>query len=132
MGIEEKLDNTMRYLPLFKNVRGRPCLVVGGGPVAQRKIQMLLRARATVTVVAPDATEDISGWNGTGRVVWTKRRFDPGDVKDRILVFSATGDATVDKAVSSAARAVHSHTSPSVVADPGMLSSGQWVVVGEA
>jgi uroporphyrin-III C-methyltransferase/precorrin-2 dehydrogenase/sirohydrochlorin ferrochelatase len=105
MGIEEKLDNTMRYLPLFKNVRGRPCLVVGGGPVAQRKIQMLLRARATVTVVAPDATEDISGWNGTGRVVWTKRRFDPGDVKDRILVFSATGDATVDKAVSSAARA---------------------------
>ena len=38
----------MRYLPLFKNVRGRPCLVVGGGPVAQRKIQMLLRARAAV------------------------------------------------------------------------------------
>ena len=96
----------MRYLPLFKNVRDRPCLVVGGGPVAQRKIQMLLRASAAVTVVAPDATEDIRGWHKAGRIVWTQRPFHPNDVKNRNLVFSATGDAAVDGAVSSAARAV--------------------------
>jgi len=95
----------MRYLPLFKNVRGRPCLVVGGGQVAQRKIRMLLRAKAAVTVVAPDATGDIRGWHKTGRIVWMERGFDPDDVKDRLLVFSATGDTAVDKAVSSAARA---------------------------
>jgi uroporphyrin-III C-methyltransferase/precorrin-2 dehydrogenase/sirohydrochlorin ferrochelatase len=95
----------MHYLPLFKNVDGRACLVVGGGPVAQRKIQMLLRAKAAVTVVAPDATEEIRGWNETGRVVWTERRFHPKDIAGRVLVFSATGNATVDKAVSSAARA---------------------------
>ena len=95
----------MRYLPLFKNVRGSPCLVVGGGPVAQRKIQMLLRAKAAVTVVAPNVTRDICEWSETGRIVWMERRFGPGDVKDRLLVFSATGDAAVDKAVSSAARA---------------------------
>lgn len=95
----------MRYLPLFKNVRDRPCLVVGGGPVAQGKIRMLLRAKAAVTVVAPDITEDIGGWNETGRVVWLKQRFDPRNVKGCTLVFSATGDATVDKAVSAAAKA---------------------------
>ncbi|MDA1324207.1 MAG: bifunctional precorrin-2 dehydrogenase/sirohydrochlorin ferrochelatase, partial [Proteobacteria bacterium] len=95
----------MRYLPLFRNVDGRACLVVGGGPVAQRKIQMLLRAKAAVTVVAPEATEEIRGWNETGRVVWTERRFHPKDIAGRVLVFSATGNATVDKAVSSAARA---------------------------
>ena len=77
----------MRYLPLFKNVDGRACLVVGGGPVAQRKIQMLLRAKAAVTVVAPDATEEIRGWNETGRVVWTERRFHPKDIAGRVLVF---------------------------------------------
>jgi len=94
----------MRYLPLFKNVHGRPCLVVGGGPVAQRKVRMLLRARAAVTVVAPDVTEDIRGWHETGRIVWVERRFDRGDVKNNVLVFSATGDAAADRAVSSAAK----------------------------
>ena len=95
----------MRYLPLFKNVRGRACLVVGGGPVAQRKIQMLLRAKAAVTIVAPDVTDAIRTWQESGRIVWKDRRFDPTDVRDRTLVFSATGNPTVDKAVSMSARA---------------------------
>jgi uroporphyrin-III C-methyltransferase/precorrin-2 dehydrogenase/sirohydrochlorin ferrochelatase len=95
----------MRYLPLFRNVCDRPCLVVGGGPVAQRKVQMLLRAKAAVTVIAPDATDRIRGWGKSGRITWKDRCFDRGDVTNRLLVISATGDATVDKAVSSAARA---------------------------
>lgn len=95
----------MRYLPLFRNVRERPCLVVGGGPVAQRKVRMLLRAGAAVTVIAPDATDDIRGLHDTGRLVWHERRFDDADVRGSVLAFSATGDAEVDRAVSQAARA---------------------------
>jgi uroporphyrin-III C-methyltransferase/precorrin-2 dehydrogenase/sirohydrochlorin ferrochelatase len=96
---------TMQYLPLFKNVRQRPCVVVGGGPVAERKIRMLLRAKAAVTVVAPNTTADIHLWSESGRVVWTKRHFQPTDALGGTLVISATGDAAVDTAVSEAARA---------------------------
>lgn len=105
VGIEDKRGDPMRYLPLFKNVRRQPCLVVGGGAVAQRKIQMLLRAGAKVTVVSPKATADIRAWHNTGKLIWTERTFQPADVEDRTLVFSATGQTRVDKAVSRAARA---------------------------
>ncbi|HKJ07616.1 MAG TPA: NAD(P)-dependent oxidoreductase, partial [Gammaproteobacteria bacterium] len=43
----------MDYLPLFHSLRGEPCVVVGGGVVAARKVRLLQQAGATVTVVAP-------------------------------------------------------------------------------
>ncbi|MBT3197658.1 MAG: siroheme synthase, partial [Gammaproteobacteria bacterium] len=43
----------MDYLPIFIDLRGRDCLVVGGGEVAARKVQMLLRVGARIEVVAP-------------------------------------------------------------------------------
>ncbi len=44
----------MDFLPIFMDVRDRVCLIVGGGEVAARKVQMLLRAGAKVEVVAPE------------------------------------------------------------------------------
>ena len=73
--ISDEANKTMRYLPLFRNVRGRPCLVVGGGPVAQRKIALLLRARADITVVAPTITAEIRDWYLAGRLAWRDRIF---------------------------------------------------------
>ena len=93
----------MRYLPIFRNVSGRPCLVVGGGPVAQRKAEMLLRAGARVTVVAPHATAALRAWRKSGRIDLIAREFMPDDVSGGALVFAATGRADVDAAVSAAA-----------------------------
>ena len=47
----------MDYLPLYLDLKQRPCLVVGGGEVARRKIELLLRAGATVYIVAPQLGE---------------------------------------------------------------------------
>ena len=44
----------MDFLPIFMNIKGENCLVIGGGKVASRKVFMLLRAGAAVTVVSPD------------------------------------------------------------------------------
>ena len=44
----------MEFLPIFLNVRGQSCLVVGGGDVAARKVELLLKAQASITVVAPE------------------------------------------------------------------------------
>ena len=46
----------MRYYPIFLDLRGRRCTVVGGGRVAERKVQALLRAGANVRVISPAVT----------------------------------------------------------------------------
>ncbi|WP_373508442.1 NAD(P)-dependent oxidoreductase, partial [Thiocapsa sp.] len=46
-------EMTMDFLPIFQDVRGKPCLVVGGGSTAARKVGSLLRAGAAVSIVAP-------------------------------------------------------------------------------
>ncbi len=59
--------------PLFLNLTDRHTLVVGGGPVAERRIRGLLDNRARVTVVSPWATEAIRDWTAAGQVTWQQR-----------------------------------------------------------
>ena len=94
----------MRHLPIFWSVRGSACLVVGGGAVAQRKVHMLVRAGAAVTVIAPRATQVLHAWRRGGRIALFSRPFDTADVDGHVLVFAATGVSEVDAAVSRAAR----------------------------
>ena len=49
----------MQYYPIFLDIKGRNCLVVGGGDVGTRKVEMLLKCGALVTVVSIDATETL-------------------------------------------------------------------------
>ena len=52
----------MNYFPMFADLRGRPVLVVGGGTVAERKIQSLLDAGAKVLLAARELTENLQTW----------------------------------------------------------------------
>jgi len=81
----------------------RPCTVVGAGPVAFEKIEGLLAAGARVHVVAPEATEEIKELAATGKVAWTQRGFESGDLDRVFLVVAATGDRAVSEQVHSAA-----------------------------
>ena len=49
----------MDYLPIFFRIKQQPCLVIGGGHIAKRKVGLLLKAQATVTVVAPDVLPEL-------------------------------------------------------------------------
>ncbi|MFL7864992.1 precorrin-2 dehydrogenase/sirohydrochlorin ferrochelatase family protein [Vibrio cincinnatiensis] len=62
----------MRYFPLFLNLLNKAVLVVGGGEVACRKIETLLRAGAHVTVVSPQIASPIQVWVEQGRCQWVK------------------------------------------------------------
>jgi uroporphyrin-III C-methyltransferase/precorrin-2 dehydrogenase/sirohydrochlorin ferrochelatase len=95
----------MRYLPMFHDISDRPCLVVGAGPVALRKIMMLRRAKARVTVVAPRAIDGVRDLLNSGAIELRARNFVTADVAGHILVIAATGNQAVDEAVSKAARA---------------------------
>lgn len=89
--------------PLFLDLSGRPVLVVGGGPVAERRTDTLVSAGAAVTVVSPWATEGLAAAAAAGRLNLDLREFDPGDVVGCWLVHACTGDRAVDDAVVAAA-----------------------------
>ena len=63
----------MRHFPAFFDLNGRPVVVVGAGAVALRKIRLLLRAGARITVVAPRANADVAVLAQTDALVWRAR-----------------------------------------------------------
>jgi uroporphyrin-III C-methyltransferase/precorrin-2 dehydrogenase/sirohydrochlorin ferrochelatase len=97
----------MDYLPVFLNLKGEPCLVVGGGEVAARKAGMLLKAGAKVSVVAPDLGAELAAEAQAGRVLWLQKPFVDGDLDGFRLAVAATDDQKVNSRVSAAAQARH-------------------------
>ncbi|MBI5659449.1 MAG: uroporphyrinogen-III C-methyltransferase [Nitrosomonadales bacterium] len=92
----------MDFLPIFMSVKGRMCLVVGGGEVAHRKASVLADAGATVKAVAPEFSGAFAGRQGIECVA---ERFRPGHLDDvPALVIAATDDGEVNREVSRLAR----------------------------
>jgi precorrin-2 dehydrogenase / sirohydrochlorin ferrochelatase len=94
-------DTTARapQFPVNLELAGRPCLVVGAGPIALRKVRQLLGSGAHVTVIAPEVHEGFAELPVTVH----QRHFAPGDVVGQRLVITATGVHDVDQAVFDAA-----------------------------
>ncbi len=90
--------------PVALRLRDRPVLMVGGGPVAARKVRRLLDCKARITLVAPHAIDPLTAAAAAGALEWHARPFETGDVQGHDLVFAATGVAAVDRAVAEAAR----------------------------
>ena len=88
-------------LPVALLLKGRACLVVGGGVPAARKVDMLLAARATVTIVAPRLA-DVLGDRlvDAPNVTWCQKIYEPQDLDGIALVFTTTGIPEVDRVVS--------------------------------
>lgn len=86
---------------------GLRVLVVGGGPVAARKLGAFLQAGARVRVVAPDATAEIRALSDARQVEWLAREYLPADLGDAQLVIAATADRAVNAKVGADARAVY-------------------------
>jgi uroporphyrin-III C-methyltransferase/precorrin-2 dehydrogenase/sirohydrochlorin ferrochelatase len=97
----------MRYLPIFLNVAGRPALVVGGGSVAARKVRLLRRAGAAVTVVAPRLCDELSGLEQEKHIRFLRRKFQDEDVSDVALIIAATDDRPVNRKIYDLAQARH-------------------------
>ncbi len=94
----------MRFLPIALDVRGRLCLVAGGGRVGARKAQSLHRAGAAVLVVAPDATEEIVQMAAAGRIRWLPERYHSSHLDGVFLAVAATDDGTVNALLAREAR----------------------------
>ena len=85
--------------PLFLNLSGRPCLVVGAGAIAESKIAGLLEAGAKISVVAPEATPQVRSWAQDNVIQWHQRLFEPEDLEEMFLVVAATSSTKVHERI---------------------------------
>lgn len=90
----------MEYFPVFLDLKHRPVLLVGAGELALRKLRLLQKAGAEVTVVAPRISPEIE----ISGAVLKRRGFVDGDVNGQTILFAATGIEAVDARVAEAGR----------------------------
>lgn len=104
------------YYPIFLNVQGKKCLVVGGGKVALRKVQMLLKHGAKVEVVSPTLCPELSQLERAGMILVKQRGYQAKDLHDALIAIAATDDANVNKSI--AAEATRRGILVNIVDDP--------------
>ncbi|MGE5843096.1 MAG: bifunctional precorrin-2 dehydrogenase/sirohydrochlorin ferrochelatase [Deltaproteobacteria bacterium] len=93
-----------RFYPILVDLQGKRALVVGGGKVAQRKIETLLEQGASVQVVARELTESLEELRSEGRIEFLGNNFSEDFLDGAFLVFAATDDASLNRRVSEAAQ----------------------------
>src|SRR5665213_4045272 len=89
----------MSLFPIFLKLAARPCVVVGAGNIAESKIESLLIAEASLTVIAPEAQPRVRAWAEAGEIEWKQREFRAGDTAGAFLVVAGTATAAVNRAV---------------------------------
>jgi len=95
----------MHSLPIFMKIAGRPCVVIGGGDVATRKVTMLLKANAAIKLISPELCYELAEMLKAGRLHYTQSLFSPDQLEGACLVVAATDDEATNIAVSQAAKA---------------------------
>ena len=94
----------MDHLPIFINIRQRPCLVIGGGDIALRKINLLIKAQAKVDCLSPLFCEGIINLSKNGNVNLIDKSFEPDDIKDYAIIIASTDDSSVNSLISQLAK----------------------------
>jgi len=92
----------MKYFPIFLRLENKPCLVVGGGEIAHRKVELvelLKRAGAAVTVVAPELSKQMSALVAANEITHIPEVFSENLVTGNTLVIAATNDKEVNASV---------------------------------
>lgn len=89
----------MRYFPLFIDTQHSDVLIVGGGEVAARKLELLLKSEATITLVSPWCCETVERLALANDITLIRRVFNDNDIADKQLIFVATDDPEVNQHV---------------------------------
>jgi len=110
----------MDHLPVFINLRQKPCLVVGGGDIALRKVNLLLKAQAKIKCISPEFCSGLIELSRENSLDLIERRFESTDIDKQSVIIAATNDDKINALVSSLA---HESGIPINVVDSPDLSS---------
>ncbi|WP_078546812.1 precorrin-2 dehydrogenase/sirohydrochlorin ferrochelatase family protein [Litchfieldia alkalitelluris] len=86
-------------LPIMLEIEGKPCVVIGGGKIALRKVKLLLDAKAEVTVVSPVVCEEIKQLSLENQVDVLEREVEKTDYLDKFLTIAATDSIELNKKI---------------------------------
>ena len=87
------------FYPVFLNLTGRRCVIIGGGQVAEGKVSKLLDSGAKILVISPDATQGIRDYADSGQIEYSLRKYQEGDLNGAFLVVAATNDRVVNQEI---------------------------------
>ncbi len=102
-----RLPTDRTYYPVFLDISHKPCLVVGGGAVAERKVRLLLRFNASVRVVSPRVSKPLQRLSREGRIELSVREYEARDLDGVGLVFAATNREDVNRRIREDALILH-------------------------
>ena len=94
----------MEHLPIFINLKQKPVLVVGGGDIALRKINLLIKAQASVNCLSPLFCDGIASLSADKSVNLIQKSFEPDDIKNYSLIIASTDDSLVNSSISELAK----------------------------
>ncbi len=100
----KKRGQSPAYYPVFLDIGGKKCVVVGGGQVALRKVRALLECRADVLVISPDLCAGLGQLEGSGEIHVINREYQEGDLEGAFVAIAATGDGEANLRVAEEAR----------------------------
>lgn len=89
----------MEYFPINLDIRGRNCIIIGGGRVAERKVCGLLECGAHVKVISPELTPGLQELSDNGGIDWVPRLYSGGDLAGAFLVIAATNDSRAQEEI---------------------------------
>ena len=92
------------YPITLTQLSGANAVVIGGGPVGERKTRGLLETGVGVQLISPEATPQLQAWAREERIEWIRRPYQPGDLAEARLVFAATNQRQVNAQVAAEAR----------------------------
>jgi uroporphyrin-III C-methyltransferase/precorrin-2 dehydrogenase/sirohydrochlorin ferrochelatase len=97
----------MKSFPIFINLIHKPVLVIGGGDVALRKIEMLLKADAKITVIASSLCKELKYYQKLKKIHVKIKSFESNDLTESVLVVAATDNKKVNSLVSKTAQSLN-------------------------
>ena len=87
------------YYPVFLDLKGRSCVVIGGGRIAEGKIKSLIEHDCSITVISPEATSAIRKWANQDKITWHERVYQEGDLKGAFVAIAATNITEVNRVI---------------------------------
>jgi precorrin-2 dehydrogenase/sirohydrochlorin ferrochelatase len=103
--LDQKAMNT--YYPVYIQLRAQPCVVIGGGKIAEGKVDGLLAAQAKVIVIAPELTSRLRHLAEQQQITYIARKYQPGDLIGAFMVICATDQTEINHQVWQEATANH-------------------------
>lgn len=95
------------YYPVYIQLLDQPCVVIGGGKIAEGKVDGLLSVEAEVTVISPNLTARLHDLAEQKRITYLARTYQPGDLTGAFLVICATDQAEINHQIWQEATANH-------------------------